>query len=95
MTLPNFAGEASLYQTRNRYRLTLCGIQDFDRGAIVPQQHDPIDPEAGCTTNRSCWGVVLGCRDHCQRVSGTPFSSLWYVCGVCIGLFQESIEIEF
>ena len=95
MNTPGFTAESSLYRTRNNYRLIAGGIQTSDGEAVIPQQYDPIDPEAGCTTNRSCWGVVLMCRDHCQRVSGTPFSSLWYVCGACFGLFGEFFEFEF
>jgi len=41
------------------------------------------------------WRVVLGCRDHCEKFDGSTFSSLWYVCGVCFGLFTEFFEFDW
>jgi hypothetical protein len=85
----SFTAELSLYETRNHYRLTAGGAQASDGEAIIPQQFP------SCTTNRSCWGVILMARDHCQRWDGSSFSSLWYVNGVCFGLFQEFFEFDF
>jgi hypothetical protein len=90
MCMPGFTAERALSRIRTPRGLTL----EPDQGEkIIPQLNGECDP--CCNTNRSCWGLVLGCRDHCTRAQGASFSSLWYVCGVCIGLFTESIEIEF
>lgn len=95
MNMPNFTGEVSLYKTKNHYMLIADGVRTSDGGVIIPQAYDPIDPERPSDFSKSCWGVVLGCRDHCTRVSGASFSSLWYVCGVCFGLFGEFFELEY
>jgi hypothetical protein len=92
MNVPSFTAEVSLCKSRNHYRLIAGGIQTSDGEAVTPQQYNPI---VECTTNRSCWGVVLMARDHCQRWDGSSFSSLWYADGVCFGLFTESFEFEF
>lgn len=86
-TIPGFTAESSLHATVGHYRLGARANPPGDE--VVPQQF------AECTTNRSCWGVVLMCRDHCTRWNGSSFSSLWYVCGVCFGLFQEFFEFEW
>jgi hypothetical protein len=89
MNIPGFTAEASLYKTSKHYRLKADRVQTVNGEAITPQQF------VSCTTNRSCWGVVLGCRDHCEKFDGSTFSSLWYVCGVCFGLFTEFFEFEW
>jgi hypothetical protein len=88
MEMPGFTAEAALGAAKEHYRL----IARWGHGigsSVLAQQF------VECTYNRSCWGVVLMCRDHCTRWDGSKFSSLWYVCGICIGLFGENIEIEF
>jgi hypothetical protein len=89
MNMPGFTAEASLSELRGHYRSKVGGVQRGDGRRVVPQQF------ASCTTNRSCWGVVLMCRDHCQRWDGSSFSSNWYACGPCIGLFEEFPEFDF
>jgi hypothetical protein len=86
MRMPGFSGEASFGRSGLYVRSTFSGTAP---AAVVPQDF------ASCTTNRSCWGVVLMCRDHCERFDGSSHSSLWYVCGGCLGLFQEFLEFEF
>jgi hypothetical protein len=88
MNMPGFAAEASLAVAAQHYCL-VAGESYGDGRSVVPQQF------VECRYNRSCWGVVLMCRDHCTRYDGSTFSSLWYACGVCIGLFEENIEIEW
>jgi len=88
MNVPSFTAEASLYMTSNHYGQA-AGFRPLNGRAIIPQQFP------SCTTNRSCWGVVLGCRDHCRRWDGSSFSSLWYVCGVCFGAFTEFFEFDW
>jgi len=88
MSIPGFTAEASLYKTTRNYRRITDGGPASD-SRVLPQQF------ASCTTNRSCWGVVLGCRDHCEKFDGSTFSSLWYVCGVCFGLFTEFFEFDW
>ena len=88
MEMPGFTAEASLAAAKGHYRL-MTSSGHVRVSSVMPQQF------AECTTNRSCWAVVLMCRDHCTRWDGSSFSSLWYACGVCIGLFGENIEIEW
>jgi hypothetical protein len=86
-TMPGFTAEHSLYATVGQYRVG--ATRSVGAGEVVPQQF------AECTTNRSCWIPFLMCRDHCTRWNGSSFSSLWYVCGVCFGLFQEFFEFDW
>lgn len=89
MQLPGLTAEASLYRSANQYCPVARSGQGARSDAIIPQQF------ASCTTNRSCWGVVLMCRDHCTRWNGSSFSSAWYACGACFGIFQEFFEFDW
>ncbi len=92
MNMPSFAAEASLYKTRNHYRLSTGWVQTSEGEAVLPQQYNPT---LDCNTNASCWLPFWMNRDHCWRLDGSQYSSLWYVVGACVGLFGEFFEIEF
>jgi hypothetical protein len=88
MAMPGFSGEASL--GRSGFYAGSAENAALPGSAIIPQQYFE-----SCERHQSCWGVVLGCRDHCNIYGGGTHSSLWFVCGVCFGLFEEFFEFDF
>ena len=83
MSMPGYTAESALYRTSGRYLPVAGGFFIAEGQAVIPQQF------AACKRRTLCSGAVLWARDYCCRHDGSVFTSLWFVNGVCFGIWDD------
>lgn len=84
MSMPRFTAAEAVYKSGRSYaqRPVEAPVNDYGQ-TVIPQQF------AQCISRTMCTGLVMWCRDYCCRFDHTLFRSLWYVCGACVGVWQD------